>query len=373
MHQARIAGHICLDLLPELAAGIPTPGGLAESGRLQMRLGGCVANTGLALAALGAPVELVATVGDDLLGDAATTLLGSVSTAGTTLTRAPGQSTSYSIVIEPPGEDRRFLHHVGANESFDGSGVPVAGADLLHVGYPQLLPRLVDDDGAGLIELLARARAGGVTTSVDFATVDPHARSRPWPQIVRRWAPLIDVLTPSVDDLAPAFPRQPATAGPDTPVRVADELAEALVHAGVGVAMVTAGRAGLCLRTADATRLRAGGTVLAGLPDEWTNRQLCAPPPAVDQIQTTTGAGDIATAGLLFGLLAGFAPEQALQLAAAAAGLHVSGVAPLPPWATHSIYNDIATPIETQRVEADGWTATPSGILQGPVDKKGAS
>ncbi|MGH9135781.1 MAG: carbohydrate kinase family protein, partial [Acidimicrobiales bacterium] len=296
MYRARVAGHICLDLLPELATGIPASGGLTESGPLQMRLGGCVANTGLALAALGAPVELVAAVGEDLLGDAIATLIESASTTGTTLTRTAGVSTSYSIVIEPPGEDRRFLHHVGANELFDGSAVPVAGADLLHVGYPQLLPRLVDDDGAGLIELLARAQAAGVTTSVDFATVDPQAEPRPWPQIVRRWAPLIDVLTPSIDDLAPVFPQQVTTDRPAIPGRTADVLADALIDAGVGVAMVTEGRAGMCLRTADEKRLRTGGHLLAALPPEWTNRQLWAPPSAVDQIQTT-GAGDIATAG----------------------------------------------------------------------------
>ena len=46
-----------------------------------------------------------------------------------------------------------------------------------------------------------------MTTSVDFATVD-EARSadHPWPDLLRRWLPLIDVLTPSLDDLWPAYP-----------------------------------------------------------------------------------------------------------------------------------------------------------------------
>ncbi len=373
MRRATIAGHVCIDLVPELAGGIPVSGGLAESGPLELRLGGCVANTGLALAALGAPVELVATVGDDLLGDAVATLLEAVPTARSALTRFAGQSTSYSIVIDVPGEDRRFLHHVGANQCFDGVGVPVGSTDLLHVGYPQLLPRLVDDSGAGLATLLAQARAAGVTTSVDFATVDPQARARPWPQIVRRWAPLIDVLTPSIDDLEPGFPRQlDATAGPDgsaTVVQVADELAGTLVAAGVGIALVTAGDAGMCLRTASAERLRAGGDLLASLADGWAGRQLSAPASTVDPIQTT-GAGDTATAGLLFGLLAGFGPEAALRLAAAAAALHVSGVRPLPRWADLSAYDTVAGLVGAP---VDGWTPGPSGILHGPSDKEGAT
>lgn len=371
MHRARVAGHICLDLLPELTTGIPPPGGLAESGRLKMRLGGCVANTGLALAALGGSVELVCTVGDDLLGDAAASLLESATTAGTNLTRIAGQSTSYSIVIEAPGEDRRFLHHVGANEVFDAAGVSVAGIDLLHVGYPQFLPRLVDGCGAGLTELLARARAAGVTTSVDFATVDPQARSQPWPEIVRRWAPFIDVLTPSMDDLIPLLPHGLAADGADTLARVVDKLAEALVRAGVGVALVTAGRAGMCLRTADTERLLAGGQLLAALPREWANRQLWAPSITVEPVQTT-GAGDTATAGFLFGLLAGFGPERALHLAAAAAAFHVSGVSPLPRWASCSIY-DVAACVEAAEARIDGWTTAPSGLLHGPADKEGVT
>lgn len=335
VRRARVAGHICLDLLPDLP-GIPAAGGLTECGPLQLRLGGCVANTGLALAALGAPVELVATIGDDLLGEAVAALLESAPTAGATLTRVPGRSTSYSIVLQAPGDDRRFLHHVGANDCFDGGGVPVSGADLLHVGYPQLLPRLADDDGAGLAELLGRARSAGVTTSVDFATVDPRAASLRWSQIVRGWAPLIDVLTPSIDDLAPVFPGpvfagSAASGGSDGSLRRACVLADALVESGVGVAMVTAGAAGMCLRTAGADRLRAGGALLAGVSAAWADRQLWEPPTAIDDVQTT-GAGDTATAGLLFGLLAGFGPEQALRVAATAAAQHVSGVSPLPRW-----------------------------------------
>ena len=154
--RARIAGHLCIDLIPALASPVPGPGALALTGPLDLRLGGCVANTGLALAALGAPVELVALLSDDLLGDAMAAMLKSVAVQNLSVRRISGSATSYSVVLQAPGADRTFLHHVGTNADFDGSEVPIDHTDVLHLGYPQLLPRLLDDTGAALVGLLTR-------------------------------------------------------------------------------------------------------------------------------------------------------------------------------------------------------------------------
>jgi sugar/nucleoside kinase (ribokinase family) len=185
-----------------------------------------------------------------------------------------------------------------------------------------------------------------------------------------RWAPLIDVLTPSLDDLWPAFPGltvAAGAAGPDTALMAATRMADELVRGGVAVALVTAGRAGMCLRTAGPDRLGAGGPLLAGLAPDWTNRQLCAPSSASEPVRTS-GAGDTATAGFLYGMLAGLPVDEALTLAAAAAALHVTGVAPLSDWQIdRSVYDNIAFP----PMDIDGWTRTPLGLLQGPADRKG--
>src|SRR5512134_1134025 len=65
-----VAGHICLDLIP--APGKPSGGGATEAlgsiGPLALAAGGCVGNTGIAVARLGLPTTLVARVGDDPLG-----------------------------------------------------------------------------------------------------------------------------------------------------------------------------------------------------------------------------------------------------------------------------------------------------------------
>src|SRR5205823_6538197 len=169
--------------------------------------GGCVANTGGDLAALGARVQVVGDVGDDELGALLIRLLA-VRGAGTDQLRfVPGQSTSYSLVLQSPGQDRSFWHHVGANAAFDGSGFSVAGVDLLHVGYPSLLPALIASGGAPLEALLARARAAGVTTSLDLAVLDPSspAAREDWPALLARVLPLVDVFTPSLDDVRSAL------------------------------------------------------------------------------------------------------------------------------------------------------------------------
>ena len=173
--RAMVAGHVCLDVIPALRTPTPLPGCLAEVGPAEIRLGGCVANTGITLAGLGARVDLVTIVGTDLFGDTILRMLESTKAAKVTTQRTSTHATSYSIVLQPPGADRAFLHHVGANAVFDAELVDLAGIDLLHVGYPQLLPGLTKDGGRGLTGLLHRAKATGATSSVDFATLDDEA------------------------------------------------------------------------------------------------------------------------------------------------------------------------------------------------------
>ena len=58
-HSVLVAGHLCIDITPELT-DVPelVPGQLYEIGSAQLTLGGCVANTSLALAAAGTDPRL---------------------------------------------------------------------------------------------------------------------------------------------------------------------------------------------------------------------------------------------------------------------------------------------------------------------------
>jgi sugar/nucleoside kinase (ribokinase family) len=300
---------VCVDLVPGLSA-VPhaRPGELVEVGALAVHAGGCVANTGGDLAALGLPVQVAAEAGDDELGATLHRLLTARGVGTAQLRLRPGRSTSYSLVLEPPGVDRSFWHHVGANAEYDGTGIDLSGIDLLHVGYPSLLPAMAADGGEPLAALFARARAAGVTTSLDLAVLDPAspAARYDWAGFLTRVLPLVDVFSPSVDDVRTALhldlDRDPAGLR-----RVADRF----LDMGAAVVMLTAGTAGMQLSTADGAR------------------HFLVPPRV--PVRTTVGAGDAATAGLLYGLLANLDPRACLECAARTAAARVSGTPARPP------------------------------------------
>lgn len=323
MQSIGVAGHLCLDIAPRLTSEAALrPGRLVEVGALAISLGGCVANTGGALADLGADVTPFAFVGDDDLGALLLAHLEARGFAENHVWISPGSTTSYSLVIESPGTDRTFWHHTGANDEFDGTRVGVVDRDIVHVGYPPLLPGMLVDDGRPLQELLARARTAGATTSLDLAVVDPNspAGARDWATILHRAFSECDVASPSLDDLTSALRI-------DEPYSLAlvDRLADQMLSDGVAVVGISAGRHGLHVRTGSADRLRSAGAALAPLADRWADRSLTLQPTWIEDAVTTNGAGDASTAGLLFGMLRGASIEQAAALAAACAALVMRG------------------------------------------------
>ncbi len=323
MRRVAIAGHICVDLSPGLdAPAVIEPGGLVDVGPLTIGVGGCVANTARAMARLGHPVTVYATVGDDELGDVVRRGLDTADLLDAHLRVVPG-ATSYSLVIEQPGLDRTFWHHLGVNAEVDGSDVDLDGLDLLHVGYPSLLPRLIAGGGVALSTLLERAKAAGVTTSVDLAVVDTAsgAGAMDWRALLRSVAPGIDILTPSLDDLTSAFglPRAPD-------LDLAESLADELVSWGVGVVAISCGPLGVVLRAADEERLRDGGRALAPLATGWARVALRGPVTPLASLRTSNGAGDASTAGLLYAVSHGSGPAAALEAAAASAAAHIAGI-----------------------------------------------
>jgi sugar/nucleoside kinase (ribokinase family) len=318
-----VAGHLCLDVSPLISDHARVePGALFEVGPLSVTLGGSVANTGRILANLGSEVVPYATVGDDELGSL---LLAKLAAEGFTtphLAVSNTLATSYSLVIEPSGQDRTFWHHTGANAEFDGSAVTPDNHSLLHVGYPPLLPGLLGDNARNLTALFARAREAGVTTSVDLAVVDRQSAvgALNWEAMLASIFSLTDIATPSLDDLTSAL-------GIDEPYspELVDRLADQMLSQGVAVVAISAGQYGLRLRTSSAKRLLAGGPVLAPLADTWADAAVTVSSLPVDNTVTTTGAGDASTAGLLYALTRGASPDQAAALAVACSAAVISG------------------------------------------------
>lgn len=323
MHSIAVAGHLCLDIAPRLSRTADLePGRLVEVGPLSVTLGGSVANTGGALAGLGARVTPFASIGDDDLGMLLLARLSAEGFAEPHLSVSRGSGTSYSLVIEKPGIDRTFWHHTGANDEFDGTSVEVNGQDLVHVGYPSLLPGVLVDGGEPLHALLHRARTAGATTSIDLAVVDRDSTvgALDWSAILSHIFAECDIASPSLDDLTSALRLDQPYSG-----SLVAELADRILADGVAVVAISAGRHGLHVRTASAERLRAGGSELAPLADSWANRSLTLDPLVVDSPVTTSGAGDASTAGLLFAITRGASLEQAAALAAACSAVVIGG------------------------------------------------
>lgn len=315
MSRVTVAGHVCVDLTPRAARLSITPGRLTEIGALDVALGGSVANTGSALAALGHAVTISTRVGDDDLGAIAAARFARTPGVEGSPTVTAGQATSYSIVLEPDGVDRSFWHHVGANAAFDGTETAVSDSELVHLGYPSLLPRMVEDGGGGLRAFLDRAKAAGATTSVDLAVVE-EGSPVDWRAVLTAAMPLIDLISPSADDLRSALHAPRATAA---------ELVDLLLSWGAGVAAVSDGSRGVVVGTADEGRLSDGGRALAPLAPAWAGARIHEPARALRRRITTNGAGDAATAGLLSGVLRGESPASATARATAAAAAVIQG------------------------------------------------
>ncbi len=315
MGKVAVVGHLCVDIRPELSHPPSLePGTLRQVGPVTIALGGAVANTGRVLAVLGTPVVGWAAVGTDDLG----TIIGSH------LARIPdfefrpqtvAAGTSYTIVLEPPQQDRAFWNYPGSNAELDLGSVTLGDVDLLHFGYPSLMPGVCADGGAALVELFERASGQGIATSLDLAWVDQRsdAGGVDWPDFLRRILPVTDILSPSYDDLACVFDLPEAF-----DADAANGLVGRLLEAGAGIVMVTGGVDGLLLGVGPAGRL--GRLARCGLrPADWAEVRLRVPAKALSQVSTTTGAGDAATAGLLVGLRSGLGPRTAVELAAVVA------------------------------------------------------
>lgn len=340
------AGHICLDITPDLS-GVHTgefssliqPGTTIRASGVNLRAGGASVNTGLALQKLGVPVQIIGKIGDDLFGSV---LQEWVKSQNATLAEGlivdPAAATSYTLIIDTPGADRAFIHYQGANDLFYASDLPretLQKADLFHFGYPPLMRSVYRGDGGELVSIMRRARKVGLTTSLDVSLPDltSEASQLDWYEIMANSLPWVDIFTPNAGELSFLLDRPVYFdhCG-DVNCPFLDWITLDYLHAlsnkvlafGVKVLLIKLGHRGTFLRTAGERAWGKTGRGLAGLGEEWHDREIWAPSYQVE-VRGTTGAGDSAIAGLLTGLLISASPETALRLAAGVGAASVEG------------------------------------------------
>ncbi len=292
-----VAGHVCLDLIPTFPGPASLdPGTLVRVGKAVLATGG-VSNTGVALHRLGSSVRLIHKTGDDLFGSSIRSILTQLSSElASGVETVIGETTSYSIVISPPGVDRMFIHCPGANDTFSDADVPeelLVGAKRLHFGYPPIMRAMYCDGGAACRRLLDRARSQDIETSLDLCSVDPDSEAGrvDWHAWLNHVLPAVDLFTPSFDELA-----QMLGADPTVNRANAEALARRCLSLGCSAVLMKLGHHGLMY--VDAERLR---------------HQPCLKVKVV----STTGAGDCTIAGFLAGREMGRNVEDAMKIATA--------------------------------------------------------
>jgi sugar/nucleoside kinase (ribokinase family) len=145
-----------------------------------------------------------------------------------------------------------------------------------------------------------------------------------WRRIFARIMPYVDIATPSIDDLISALA---ITRSPDDDL--VEECARRLVGDGCAVVVVSAGARGAYAVSADTDRLAAAGAALSSVRSTWSSTAEWVPAAEPRLVVSTTGAGDAASAGLLYGLAHGTGIRRATRLAARFAAAILEGRRPL--------------------------------------------
>jgi sugar/nucleoside kinase (ribokinase family) len=267
-----VADHLCTPI-PRL----PRAGELVLAEALPLSIGGCAANVAMNLVRLGIGAAVSGCVGDDSFGAFVESTLTGRGVDTRALRRLRGVETSGTLIINVAGEDRRFIHSVGANGHYSAGHVP---ADLLkqvrvfYVGGYLLMPALEPE---ALADLFRQVRAAGGRTVLDVVLPGPGDH---WDRL----APVLaetDVFLPNGDEAA-------VLTGAEEPQRQAQRFLEA----GARTVVITRGEAGCLLQTRSGLRLRS-----AAHPVNYVGG---------------TGAGDAFDAGYIAGLLAGADPRGCL-------------------------------------------------------------
>lgn len=275
------AGLVVADHVTPPLDHLPGPGELVAVDDLVLNIGGGAANTAVDLARLGVTAAICARVGDDSFGRFATETLRGRGVDCSALTIDPSQRTSQTLIVNVRGQDRRFIHTVGANRGFtaeDLDAVLATNPRVLHIGYFLILPNL---DAQGLAERFRRARAGGTRTLLDVATPGPGA-----------YLERLKVVLPETDIFVPNTDEARLILGESNPVLQA----RAFRAMGARRVVITLGEQGV-----------------VSLSEERQVRLGVYPTSYVDG----SGGGDAFNAGYIVGLLEGRPELECLKLASA--------------------------------------------------------
>lgn len=285
-------GLLVADIVANRVVRVPGPADAApvQVDTIALHTGGDAMNTTLALRKIGVDVGFVGRVGDDDLGRYLTAQLRDAGVDPLRVAIDPDLPTSACLVLVHPDGEHGFMFSPGANARLGPADMDMdvlCAARFLHVGGALYMEAL---DGEPMGDLLRRARARGVHTSLDAGSPRPEPIAR----FVKHVLPHADLFMPSIAEAR-------LIAGRDDP----DDIARFLLDAGAGRVVIKLGAKGCHVRTPDGA---------FSVPAFRVN--------AVD----TTGAGDCFCAGFLAGLTRGWDLERCARFACATSAFCVQAL-----------------------------------------------
>ncbi len=377
MKKIGVAGSVCLDINPIFKAN---QNNWLEEGKqtdledINITLGGCVGNTGLALSSLDVPVRVFCKVGDDKLGAFVYEILKA--SGVDSIIEHTTDKSSASIIIAPPKKDRTILHKSGASQSITPDDIPdefFSSIDLFHFGYPPKMTNLWKNHGSGMAKLLERAKSKGVATSLDMCMTDDKEGDA----ALASFLPFTDIFLPSYEEMlrlinVQEYKRVNAIANGHNLIEyIADEtiseIADWILSQGVHIVLLKLGKKGLYLKTDDKASSISG----LELGEEWNSRELWIAPKEIVAPVSTIGAGDTAIAGFLASLASSFSPDLALSVASCTAAKCIESTD-----RGHSMQKLSAIKLlaeseysqESLSIALNGWTRRDM-VFYGPSDK----
>jgi sugar/nucleoside kinase (ribokinase family) len=276
-------GILVADLFASPIPRLPAEGELTTTSRFVTSVGGCAANVAVALRILGRTVAIAGKVGTDMFGDFVISDLRRHGINVEHIRRDSKQSTSGTVIFTVEGEDRRYLHCIGANADFTLDDIDFTlldNARILYVGGYLAMPSFSPGQ---LARLFQEAKRRGLTTVLDV--VMPAGASFGI-EHVEAALPYTDYFLPNQDEAA----RLTGCAGARSQAENLSALSPACA------VIITRGPRGSIAK--------------------WGNRIIETPPYLVETVDES-GAGDAFTAGLITGLLEQWDLEQTLSFAAA--------------------------------------------------------
>jgi sugar/nucleoside kinase (ribokinase family) len=276
-------GILIADMFASPIDSLPAAGELRVLERYLLSAGGCAANTAACLRRLGRDVAVIGKVGNDLFGEFVVQDLQRLGIDGSAVRRSATDPTSTTYIINVKGEDRRYLHCMGANAGFSLADIDLSaleGARALYLGGYMLMPGVSPWDAACLF---GEAKRRGLITVLDVVIGAGTPASLQWVEPV---LPHTNLFLPNDDEAK-------ALTGRTNPAEQAEVLAR--INPDCTIA-ITGGRRGALVRRRSQV-LRAEGYRVNSIDE--------------------SGAGDAFAAGFITGMLERWPLEQTLQFASA--------------------------------------------------------